>query len=131
MDWSSDLCSSDLLDVGRLGAFARRHEPREIAARRLLVVIGEELVADRLELADEQAKGRAVLRDGAVAIDDDHLPAQAQRRAQPPEEGVGLADLVKHRDNEKEVGEDFWKPQIGRGTCREEGGKKGKIWWVA
>src|SRR3546814_18149206 len=112
MDWSSDLCSSDLLDVGRLGAFARRHEPREIAARRLLVVIGEELVADRLELADEQAKGRAVLRDGAVAIDDDHLPAPAQRRAQPPDEGVGLADLVIHTDHENAAEAVFWKPRL-------------------
>src|SRR3546814_20195070 len=111
MDWSSDLCSSDLLDVGRLGAFARRHEPREIAARRLLVVIGEELVADRLELADEQAKGRAVLRDGAVAIDDDPLPPPAQRRAQPPKEGVGPADLVLPMEPETAVETTLRKPR--------------------
>src|SRR3546814_20717481 len=112
MDWSSDLCSSDLLDVGRLGAFARRHEPREIAARRLLVVIGEELVADRLELADEQAKGRAVPRDGAVATDDDHLPAPSHRRAQPPEEGVRPADPAVHIDPTNTGEALIWTPPL-------------------
>src|SRR3546814_12983000 len=62
--------------------------------------------------SSDLAKGRAVLRDGAVAIDDDHLPAPAQRRAQPPEEGVGLADLVIHMDHENAVEAVFWKPRI-------------------
>src|SRR3546814_15862697 len=55
-DWSSDVCSSDLL------------------------------VAHRLKFADEQAEGGAMLGDRAVAVDDDHLPALAQCGAQPPQE---------------------------------------------
>src|SRR3546814_8117688 len=72
-DWSSDVCSSDLL------------------------------VAHRLKFADEQAEGGAMLGDRAVAVDDDHLPALAQCGAQPPQEGVRLADLVIHMDHEDEV----------------------------
>src|SRR5690606_42157616 len=89
----------------RVGArtLAAGDEAREITAGVLLVVVGEQLVADRLEFADEQAERGAVLRDRPIAVDDDHLPVPAQRRTQPPEEGVGFADLVIHVYHENAV----------------------------
>ena len=44
-----------------------------------------------------------MLGDGAVAVDDDHLPLAAQRRPQPPEEGIGLLDLMIHMHHHNPV----------------------------
>src|SRR3546814_20962799 len=78
----------------------------------MLFVLRQQFIAHRLKFADEQAKGRTMLRDRAVAVDDDNLPVPAQRRAQPPQKGVGLADLVIHMDHEDAVGAVFGEPRI-------------------
>src|SRR5262245_25514090 len=59
--------------------------------------------AQSAEFAEQQWRRDAVLVGLAVGIDHDYPSALAQRRTQPPEERVRLADLVVHVDQEDAV----------------------------
>ena len=58
--------------------------------------MGDAAIADRGELAGEQRRRRAMLIGRPVDVDHDDLAARDQSRADIPQEGIGLGDLVIH-----------------------------------
>src|SRR5687768_13992510 len=62
-----------------------------------------ELVADRVELADQQARRGAVAVGRPVGVDDNDAAAALEVAVQVPEEFVGLLDLVIHVDHQNAV----------------------------
>src|SRR5690606_17618886 len=56
-----------------------------------------------VEFAKKQCRRDAVLVGRSVDIDDDDLTAFTQGRSKPPQERIGLGDLVVHMDHEYAV----------------------------
>src|SRR3546814_3182992 len=81
-DWSSDVCSSDLLFRGRIDAAARLRNAGHVADRRLPLEIFQ-LDADALVLALGAQRFFAVAADIAFALE--HVEnTDAQRRSRRP-----------------------------------------------
>ena len=70
-------------NILRRGQFSRRFELRIIPCQLRLANKFNQTEADARKLAEQQMRIDAVLIGRPVDVDHDHLPAGAQRRAQP------------------------------------------------
>src|SRR5881398_4189735 len=91
-DWSSDVCSSDL--VALEAAVAVGTEPRQVGASELpqaLAVDGAaDAIADRVELEPRRARAHA----GEVAVEHDEQLGVGQRVVPPEHLGADLVELA-------------------------------------
>src|SRR3546814_15604827 len=100
-DWSSDVCSSDLLGIVGEKILVPAEDGSADSEAVFISVIGDE------------AKGLPAGADGA---------ASALNVPEPNEWGASLADVkVEIEEYAKPVGELFSLDQIGRASCRERG----------
>src|SRR3546814_18255341 len=96
-DWSSDVCSSDLINPERIEELAMRFEPVERAAA---VPVADQRLGEKVCLAVMFRPGRRMPFDAVP----DHLARQGLSRSDTPEYGL--------RSEERSVGKEWAR------TCR-------------
>jgi hypothetical protein len=109
---------------GRALTRVERHEDGEVAA--FLEIVERGLaIADGGQLAAQEIRRRAVDFGLLAGVDHSDMGAGPQRRAQVPQQAIGLLNLVVHVDEESEVDRPGRKPRVVR-VAADDGDRAGE-----